>query len=287
MGKDRESWVWQRREQRLQTSVRRQLLGQNRLWGTLRRQRQGFSPRNKAWRHFRSERRLDGSLGVEGLELISDTLDVLLELGALGEGRLSRTRAGAVGVEHGVLDVRDHDEVANGDLVAGNEFATVVSKVHLSELVDFAGDALTESRDQSRLVSRGSSEHLEKTAHQVTEGIDDGVSVAGLVPVLGVVVAEADAEGAEHGAHLTDLDLLAILLEVEDGERVELTTDGSHLVLGPVSLHNRVLRVGLSVVLEHLVDGVGTASTVTEVGPVDHADATGFLSGGRLFTVGA
>ena len=99
--------------------------------------------------------------------------------------------------------------------------------------------------------------------------VDNRVGVAGLLPVLGVVVAVLDAERAEDGTKLSKTVLFATN---SDGSLGETTTKLSTLALSLCCLPSlwipRLLVVSLTVVLEKLFERA-TATLQAKVFPLD------------------
>ena len=81
-----------------------------------------------------------------------------------------------------------------------------------------------------------------------------------MLKVLRVVVAVADAEGAEGGTGLAHVNVLSVHNAINLGETTaELTTLTSGLLGGPGVLLQSTVSVGLAVVLEQLSQRVATS----------------------------
>lgn len=117
------------------------------------------------------------------------------------------------------------------------------------------------------LVVRGE-EHGAGAALDVSPQAHDGVDVASLLPVLGVVVAELGAEAVHDGVELGKSDLLAFHDHAGLGKATaKFAAVASGLLSFPNGRGQAVLLVGLAVVVQHENDRVG--ATLCEVEVVD------------------
>ena len=161
---------------------------------------------------------------------------------------------------HALHEASDN-EVGDRDAVAGGILTLVVSHVGLEKLGELDNDAaeLLHASFAALIVLSEGDRRL--GSEDVSKGVDDGVDVAALLPVAGIVVAVADAEGAEDGAELGHT--VGLALVGDEGLRktaTELATVTSSLAGLPAALDVLVsLDELLSVVHEHLLERLTTA----------------------------
>jgi len=147
----------------------------------------------------------------------------------------------------------------------------VVGEGLLAEDLDFPADAEEGLKLGGLVLVRGEGEASEGTL-DVAPGVDDGVAVAGHLPVLGVVVAVTDAEGAHLGAELTHVNVLAADVSIDLGET------STELGRGALAGVDDDLLPRLTVVSEHLLKRVSAALTKAEVGELDSARDNALLA---------
>ena len=194
---------------------------------------------------------------------IDDHHSVGLCLGGIVKGSSERLGTGEHWVLEAVIaDVGCDNEVTDGDLVTSDELAAVMVEVGLDESVEFLdeGEESGEGSVFGLLIwSKGDSSEL---SLEVRPGVNDGVDVASLSPVLRVVVTKSDTERAKDGTELGHASGLATLSD--EGLRetaTELTTISALLSVFPASEVKVGLLMGLSVILEHLSEGITTTET--------------------------
>ena len=208
-----------------------------------------------------------------------DHVSVGLGLGSIVKGGSERLGTG----EHWVLeavvaDVSCDDEVTDSDLVASDELAAVMVEVGLDESVEFLdeGEESFEGFAFSLLI--GSKSNSSELSLEIRPGVNEWVDIAGLSPVLRVVVAEADTERAQDSTELSHTSGLATLSDVGLRETTAELTAVTALLSGfPASEVKVGLLVGLSVILEHLSEGITTTETF-EVFPANLGGDNTFLS---------
>ena len=212
-------------------------------------------------------------------EVLDDHGAVSLGLGGGIKGGSERSGS----LEHWVLEavvggVGSNDEVSNGDRVASDELASVVVEVGFDEAIELSDEG--EESLECRLLSLwcSSKSNTGKFALKIGPGVDDWVNVAGLLPVSRVVVAIADTEGAEDSTELGHTVGLAIDLNESLWETAtELTTISLSLSCFPAAEVKIGLLRRLTVVLEHLGEGITTSETL-EVFPANGGRNDSFLS---------
>ena len=192
-----------------------------------------------------------------------DHVSVGLGLRGIVKGGSERCGSG----EHWVLeavvaDVGCDDEVTDSDLVASDEFATVMLEVGLDESVEFFDEGEESLEGLALRLLIWSKSDSAKLSLKIRPGVNEWVDVAGLSPVLRVVVAKADTERTQDSTELSHASGLATLSDVSLRETAAELTAVTALLSGfPASEVEVGLLVRLTVVLEHLSEGITTTET--------------------------
>ena len=158
-----------------------------------------------------------------------------------------------------VTDPRSHDEVTHANAVATDEFASMVTHLRVSHLVELLCDR-QEILDVLWLVSLGTEEDFGAGTKDICPSVNDRIMVERALVVLRVVVAVLDAEHAEDGTELSHALLLAIDGDLSVGESTsELATLTSGFLGFPALSGLTNLLVLLTMVLEHLRERISTS----------------------------
>ena len=192
----------------------------------------------------------------------------MLELGSGVEGGLQHRGNWVRLVHEEVANPGGHDEVARAEAVATDVFAVVMAEVLLDQGVEQLGKS-DEGIDVVLLLVLWSEQDGRALAEGIGPGVNDWVVIASALPVLGVVVAVPDAEHAEDSAELGKAHFLALDSALGLGETAtEFATTAGGLLGLPALWRLIDLLVGLSVILKHHSEGVGT-TVQTEVVELD------------------
>ena len=177
-----------------------------------------------------------------------------------------------------------HDKVGDCDFISSNELLAVVSELLLHLGVELFSESNTCGHSCGLFGFRSIGQDT-KVVHHVTPHVDDWVAVHASLPVLCVVVAEADAKCAHNGAKLSDVHRLAVLLIVNLRQATsKLTHVTSFFSNAPGLGINRLLSAWLLSVTHHLGDRVGSAHAVkvleVQIGTFNHSRIRSWLSNG-------
>ena len=185
-------------------------------------------------------------------EVSLTSVDIRLELGSLSELSLNGRSNRALRVHDVVAHVGGQDEVGDGHLVARNILTAAVGQGLLDQAVELYQD-LSELFKLLRLLLFGREKGSSSGVGDVAPSIDDRVAVAGGLPILGIVVAELDAEAVHDCAELGQV--LAASFDLRQSR--------SELALRLLArLHDSCFLNGLTSVLAHLLDGVSAAAAL-------------------------
>ena len=122
---------------------------------------------------------------------------------------------------------------------------------------------------------------------KVRPGINIGVDVAGLSPILGVVVAQADTEGAQDGTKLAHtVGLTTILDEYLRETTAKFTTITLRLSSTPALEGGTLFVVHLTGVVKHLAKRISTTEA-SEVLPLDGLVKDSLVAGGSGSLLGS